>query len=597
MIGNSAEATIRSIVDTYERIDSRIIFLMQSSSEDFLNFNTFFKNYFKEFKSVTDLASDVFCFLEKPELKAADEWINRSLNTLETTTYNNQSRISDALIASNRLDNSYKSVFAPFHNMKQNLVSLKLLLVNVQLSRFENQVMPATKKQTITDIGTLVKNALLVAETIEKKLAEIEQLNSANGPLLENLNAINKQLQQLTEKNRLTRGSYFGWLNSYSKSQAPLLQGHSKQVTQSYSEIITNLQYQDIIKQKIEHIQHTHSELINELTQINETCSDNYRDELHQIFNKICYITGIQSAQLFHANKKFQQAIQNILGKFIDMSTSMTAISGMYKELMPNKSSQPGFDEIIEMIDSTRNRFISFVTTFEVFDQQASKISHSSTEIYALMGQMGEQIHAIEEHFNVLSGSSSTEALNTASLLSDLQHLHVQTTLMIQNHQRNAQELDNVRNSIGKHISDFTSIVDPENETPRISSVISTYQNRIEEVNKEVTQRAVKAESDFSNAVKDIKYYNYFEKTIEEINSDLNSVIGYFESEPSGLIDHESIELEVLKKRYTMNSEHLIHERMTNKLENGEEWMEMDHHELTDISENESTDDDNLELF
>lgn len=229
------------------------------------------------------------------------------------------------------------------------------------------------------------------------------------------------------------------------------------------------------------------------------------------------------------------------------MSTSMTAISGMYKELMPNKSSQPGFDEIIEMIDSTRNRFISFVTTFEVFDQQASKISHSSTEIYALMGQMGEQIHAIEEHFNVLSGSSSTEALNTASLLSDLQHLHVQTTLMIQNHQRNAQELDNVRNSIGKHISDFTSIVDPENETPRISSVISTYQNRIEEVNKEVTQRAVKAESDFSNAVKDIKYYNYFEKTIEEINSDLNSVIGYFESEPSGLIDHESIELEVLK--------------------------------------------------
>jgi hypothetical protein len=99
---------------------------------------------------------------------------------------------------------------------------------------------------------------------------------------------------------------------------------------------------------------------------------------------------------------------------------------------------------------------------------------------------------------------------------------------------------------------------------------------------------------DIKNSIHAVKYYNYFEKTIEEIIEALNTVYQKLYNDSMNLSDTTKFSLEHLKKRYTMESEFLIHDYVVNsKLDS----INKVQHDINKKVDKHKTNDDNLELF
>jgi hypothetical protein len=97
-----------------------------------------------------------------------------------------------------------------------------------------------------------------------------------------------------------------------------------------------------------------------------------------------------------------------------------------------------------------------------------------------------------------------------------------------------------------------------------------------------------KISSDIKTSIEQIKYYDFFDKVIEEIISKLNEIYLTLQNSNAGGDDKKMNHLDYLKSNYTMESEHIIHDSLTKD-------SELDIFSLDSTSTDEE--DDNLELF
>lgn len=92
---------------------------------------------------------------------------------------------------------------------------------------------------------------------------------------------------------------------------------------------------------------------------------------------------------------------------------------------------------------------------------------------------------------------------------------------------------------------------------------------------------------DIHQAIKEIKYYEFFEKNIEEIISQLNDLNDTINLNITRKYDEKTAKINKFKKIYTTSSEHEIHELY---VKNG-----MD--KSKDYHDKANNEDENLELF
>ena len=109
----------------------------------------------------------------------------------------------------------------------------------------------------------------------------------------------------------------------------PHLQEKTTACNERIAVIITNLQYQDIINQRIEHIQHNHLEIINELEQFNQNFNNTQIHIKVKTFIRIRDITGLQAAQLIYANKQYRSAIDLIAVNIKNLNELLISINDL----------------------------------------------------------------------------------------------------------------------------------------------------------------------------------------------------------------------------------------------------------------------------
>ena len=116
----------------------------------------------------------------------------------------------------------------------------------------------------------------------------------------------------------------------------PSLKTLTEQISESIANIITNLQYHDIIRQKIEHVQTSHRTLLQNLSDFDINNESQHLDYL----SKIRDLANIQAALLVRANKEYQRAIELITEKFRAISDDMSNISNLCKDLTQSQFNQ-----------------------------------------------------------------------------------------------------------------------------------------------------------------------------------------------------------------------------------------------------------------
>ncbi|PLX94423.1 MAG: hypothetical protein C0619_02985 [Desulfuromonas sp.] len=165
------------------------------------------------------------------------------------------------------------------------------------------------------------------------------------------------------------------------------LSNRSNEITASIGEVVTSLQYQDITRQQIEHVQISLGEISTELGKV--ATSDNFARgaEVLQVVGEVC---RIQAAQLTHSRDELDTAIKRILDGMFDVSGTVTAIAADMQQAAGATERDGGsiFSELegaVNKISATLNQEIA--TTREAQGVIGSVLAEA-TEMSQLVGEI-----------------------------------------------------------------------------------------------------------------------------------------------------------------------------------------------------------------
>jgi hypothetical protein len=599
--------SVHDALNIFAEIDKQILRLLDCSSEDFLSLNNHFKSYHKESKAIAQNASNIIQII-------IDSQLNSSFNNLKsfgnsfnqlTKLFSQHVELLDVEIK--KTCNKYEHLKLIFHNYRQNLASLKMLLANLNIDDLpsENKEFVITRKNNIEKKIESIKQLLFDTDSL------VNQFNSNASESYVLLNNIKKEnYQHLQKLNDNIEFSFNLFSKKYNEASDlfPALKELTEKNSSNIAKIITNLQYHDIIRQKIEHIQRTHQDITADLISFTE--QEPSQALLHnkaKTFLKIRDIAGLQAAQLLHANKQYQMAIEEIGINLEEIGNEMITISSQCDNLVGKSAQTKDYylNNIVENLNNAlnyNNTLSDFITNIKKQTQQLSDKNKEFGQKYSEIASFKDAIKAdISELSQKIDSKPSfakdNKILPQLSILikeidgieKQVNELHIELSDKVEN-------LLNPKESFQAESNMLKSLNELSHTIPNLINLLKENIQKIDELLYSNSTTSNNISDNILTSLKKIKYYELFEKTCEKIVEDLNSVNLKLNTGDENSSQNKAENLQYLKERYTMASEHIIHDQITRGA--GDESAKDDANETINAdNQNSESDDDNLELF
>ncbi|MBO7142520.1 MAG: hypothetical protein J6V76_05385 [Bacteroidales bacterium] len=574
-----SQKSIKEIILVFSDIDVKITALNECSAEDFLSLNNYLKKFYKDAKVISNQTEQIYDIIagdahEKffDELLGLQDSLNNKINMLKN-------KILKSIRGLEKMHTALNLVFVPLKNFNLNILTLNFLLVNLKLnvaySDSENIKKVSDLIDSITD--EINKLKIILPKISESMLMVKNVTRLSSGKLIEirkkNILDIDRVTGQINDSIIMLKNK-----QAVAAQKLPELTKRTQNYFDSVNKIITNLQYHDIIRQKMEHVQATHKNIIKELAAMDiKTGSDGKMDlsESAQQFLQIRDIAGIQVAQLINTNKEYQKAFAVIMRKFWDISEDMSVISQLSNEFVGNNDlTDCYFKDVEDHLKGTTSVLKRLIAANEDFGNEINTISqtieekndkineiktvHVSLEakIKEVLGNFTNKndergINRIIEEIKTLTDTIS-ENLNDVTLFFR-QAQNISKKLLEINHEEDGNQInDNLKELSAK----IAGILDS----------ISVHNEKIETVLIENSKLSLNLSSEIKSSVEQVKYYDFFEKIMLEIVTQLNSIYAKLDSDTLNVLRHNKAEnLKSLEDRYTMETERIVHRQALNE--------------------------------
>jgi len=569
-INDDIKVTRNELIHTFSDIDVKISNLYQRSSVDFMQLNSYLKDYHKKAQIISENAFKIFETLGgNKDINLIEELykIHQQLEDSKEKIKNNDSRkiqiLKEIMQKTNQLSIALR-------NIKQDFTSFKFLSTNYSLISNYKEFDLEWENGLETwnaEIQTLQGSITSATDQIEN----FKELIASNIGYLES--KVERSLlvfQNLSKEIKTNIGSVA--LKSHeSKLHFPVLKKKISDSSKSISDIIKYLQYQDIIRQKIEHIQKSHSKIIEDL---NQSILQNNEEEggLLDDFLKIGDIADLQAAQLLLVSKEYQNALSIITKNFQGAADDITTISGISDEFS-HKDSNSEITLLKQIKDQLDEGII--LLDFDNFREINTRYKNASCKFNEITGQIKKEIQdplckliLFDRIKNIKQENADSVPgilLQITSLINDIEIKNRDIFKKI-NEIKNlsasiftsddletrGSQLEQDRIKLMVDISRVLDALDKDNED--LDNVLS--QNK--ELNINIVEK-------IENVINKIDYYIYFETIVEQVISQLNNINcklkSAFPTKMKKSVD-KAANLNDIKTSYTMNSERVIHENV-----------------------------------
>lgn len=537
---------IQLIQQTFTKVNDKIDGLISCSVKDFVLLNTDFKQYYSLLENASSSTNSFFSFIHQ---------MTSDLSPVEITcqaideTNNIQIINKQQLVAFKELKSNFQVVILQINNLRQDLSTLLLLYTNL---RFDPEF--TDEKLSINDCIEKVNSCFNLFETsikeitgkLESTIHHSEQGYSKGIDLF--LDMIGKRSKQ---------NVYFGDLKQSAKGYFIQLEEIEKQRKTSTSEIITNLQFQDILRQKVEHIQEAHSRITQNLY-ANHTSGQTLNvTELYQLRD----ISSLQSAQLVHANKEYQTAIESILNRINTLKSLTNSYNNIWQNYCRSEKARilnllSNLEEDTTLLQtqifSLNQLSISYNNLLNELSLPLKDLENLMQNTPCLCETLQEFDQLIANYEKLNKGKDPLNPLKQIKKESEKFHTGHQKLInnlrtLLVNQVKNIREVQ--QNSQGKlqMVSDFTD---------KIINLMLGIRRLSNEKLAIIEFKPMPVEY----GIEKVAYFQTFENEVKAIIALLNQLI---EKVKLNNKDIDSSNLEHLKMMYTMQSEREIHNQMT----------------------------------
>lgn len=577
--------SVEEIVSLFEDVDQKIQDLHQCSADDFLGLNAKFKNFYKESKSVSSDATTLLALFSheqneqlKEELTAGRTELQLSLDSMKEQQYETLRLVHD-------LGDAMSAYLFPLRHINNEFGILNMELIALEVSfrtallqnNFDTvgfQQMIRDWEEFVYDITETKKLSQSFLEECEYSLHHIELIG---GRGLRSL----VTLTELTEQGLIL----FDAKQKESNQNLPAIRAKSDSVAKSIADVITSLQYQDIIRQKMEHIQQAHVKLLDDLQQIDLDKSPN---AWTQVLVQVRDISALQAAQLLATNKEYQAAIEAIALHFRTIAKEMTSVASICRSTMNDNDDREQRSTITDLVDRFKRADALLARVLEVFPECSREVLLIRDGASMLQKRIGGHV---ETFFRLSTQVEVMLSPYRKTLGRHFEHYMLQVDEMLSTMRRNMESVS-VQNVIliksieglgryAKKLAESELLWDyVQLNVKRSHSLSERLLNTEQESNAllrkiETTCRSISDETQAALAA--VRYYDFFENVIAEIVRGLSSMSSRICAEVD-VAEHG--DMSAVRDLYTMESERKIHDQFTGTNE-----------------EEAPADDDDLELF
>lgn len=569
---------VKRVIDLYKHIDTEIEHLHKLSTNDFSLLNSTFKTNYKKSKEFFDLQKELIQSIQKfiPVSLSGNQVIEREFNHVRQIIQKRLINISSGLDKTNKV---LESVFVPLKNYKQNILTINFIISQLTIiksyTKESNKGDSATISSLFKDLNSLFGTFLERIEKLKQKVEEnITQHQTYNTEINKQISDYSSALKNIVEflKNKQQKTDEYGYKINYDEI-----------IREKSNEIIVNLQYHDIIRQKMDHVQETYKEFLLNFISASEENKD--QDE-EIMLPYMANLADLQSAQLTHVNKQYQEAIKSINKSIINISEVVGQHTKEVEQIIYSTDKLTFPEKILDELkenqpeDAALNNYVD--SSIKLVNELSEEISESADLFKKIKHKNNELIKWIKE---IVFVDGSKGILN--------ENLYLQLINVSNETTRFAKEISNSLIKKQQIISNLTNnqhnvSQDLNLYNDNLMDYLKLYEEIIDKIKDKTTlthRISKEINSEKENVSSSLEYYNYFENAIQKLVDEL--VIINDEAVSKGLtVTPESFkkQLEDIKHLYTMKSERLIHNNISN--------MESDQI-ISTIEE----DDDNIEFF
>lgn len=595
-----ATLSVKDISSIFFRIDEQIIELHNCSSEDFLGLNADFKKYYKQSKVISENANEIFKSLTEGGSGALFRELQNLYKDIKNAQDHFVNQLGSSLVLINGIHNSLDLLFLPTKNLNQDLMTLKFLLTNLKLSSsYYDGKNTINSDKFITDYGSIINDLKQCSHDNENNISNLLE-EVSKGIMV--IDSILKRTQ--TDLDLILNNIHYGiilFAEKYEETnrQIPELTQKTERSSQSIADIVTNLQFQDIIRQKIEHIQETHKGILDELERFGETIDRSDTEKQTKLLLKIRDIAGLQAAILVKANKEYQLAIEKITDEFLAIGNDMTGISVLCKDISKTNENSEEFhlsDMLHKLQDSAviLTNFIEAGSEYTVTIEKIGVSINNTIKGISTYSELNKKLKSITASISlnipndINSNDILTQFLNVNEDIQKFEEVIIENFKKVVKCEENLSiELCNFCNQtknqkyFGQAVENMNVIL---NQLKERSDRINLLLNENLDLSKSIS-------TGVKESIKNIRYYDLFEKNIVDIIIELNKIYKKIKGEYQD--ENERAEnLKTVKDLYTMESEFIIHNKVVDTNE------EIDLFTKDDITKDiENTNSDEVELF
>ncbi len=580
----------KELVDTFYNIDNRISDLHIHSSEVFLQLNGYLKDYYEKIKIISENASRIFEAIIGDDQNNLIDELDQLYTSIKEYKLLAENENSQGITNLNEVGNMVSFLLMDLRNLNQNLITLKYLITNYRLiTSYETNDL-ADK----SNIQQWFESTEKMLPWISTAINETELLKKMLYALLNSDKTVSKDSSKsIAELSDDIRSIYRTFMDKTEQSEQyfPLLKEKSVHSSESIGNIITHLQYHDIIRQKIEHIQQSHLKIVNQLKPENRVAVESNDDDVGHIAD----IVALQAEQLILVSKEYQNAIKVITHNFRSIANDTSTISRISDEFSTDERNREvtllgkikmKLDQGIMMLDSSKITLVN-ADLLKVSEQIAKIQTILSKKVTTPMLMM-EKEKLLKSGKDLSLKGENPKVLGIIYLIYNLAE-----DLAVNRKDINARlgQLGDLNERLKEPLSDIGLGSESEQEQIRLMVKITQILDKLDQENEKL-DRVLRQNGTLNEeilgkiegTINKVDYYDLFETVINEVIGKLNYInmnlrLGDIRKDSKATKDS----LKEIEDFYTVASERMIHQKYV-----GDEAKQ---------PEQEEDNSDDLELF
>jgi len=556
--------------DSLELLIENLAGVSRATENDFLELGSKVKLFHGRAHKISKVAGEVLPLLHGDDGENTLQHLQLLVERCSLWLNATGNKSTDVCALLSNVTRQVSGLYAPVYGLRKVIKTLHALRVSTRIE---------AAKGYASGAGVLAKSLDELSHLIHEKITEIYGRTDALVPMINKSLAMEEAAQSgairianhEVEKAR-------GLLNDFMATcietgqWTTRLSERSGDVTQNFGEIISALQFQDITRQRLEHVQNALTGLGQHLDKFSQRSDFSRDEEAARLFGRIC---RLQNDQLTLAKAEFLTAADNLAENLHGMVASVVSMAEDTREL--SRAASVGCDSrfaavlevlrtIASCLDETRHvhqtagesltdvcqgiqEVADLVDEVELIGEEMQLLAMNAAISAAHARQQGAGLDIIAQNIHVVAEEATGHALTLA-----------RECATITSHASHLQDVDQETKSNAGNVGSLLA------EAQEHMAMIEGNSLKLMGLASEVDQAADILSDDVNEVVKTVDVRKAFQEKLAPALDRLESLSSSVDEE---LTESDNANLEALfidlEHCYTMDSERRVHRRFIDK--------------------------------